>query len=265
MIRYLRIYTLYFQHSLQYRARNFMFFIISFINPLVMLMFWRGILTNTPQFGVWDGNKINSYYLLIVVMQSMLQHHAEYQVAYVDIKRGELMRELLKPFSYLKLRMFSEAPPRLIQGFYSILTVSILTYLFGRTLVLEGLIDQLFPVLIIIANGYFISFFFKMVLAFCAFWLTNIRGLMETSDVFTILFCGLVLPLNLAPQWLQTVANFTPYPYILYYPATAIIGLYNSTELYGIIISQFAWILVLYGLYQLMWNKGLKQFTGVGQ
>lgn len=265
MRRYLRIFSLYFQHGFQYRARNFMWLIISFINPLVLLLFWQGILGTKQSIGGWSLTLINSYYIFIIVASALLMQHVEFQVAYYDIKRGELVRELLKPFSYTKMRFIAESPWRILQGIYAIAMVALLIYLLKKPVVIFPHADQLIYIFLIALNAYILSFFFKMALSLTAFWLTSVDGIFETNDVATIMLSGLVLPLELLPAWLHTLAIYTPYPYILHYPVGAAIGLYTTASLQLVILIQLVWIGGLALLYRFMWSRGLKQFTGVGQ
>jgi len=242
-----------------------MWLLIAFINPLVLLLFWQGIFASKSYVGEWDAIQINSYYLFIIVASALLMQHVELQIANIDIYRGDLVRELLKPVSYFKVKFIAEFPWRFIQGFYAVCMVVFLVVALKKPVILFPHTEQLFLIFLIAVNAYFLSFYFKMVLGFFAFWLTNLYGLMESNDVLTIMLSGLVLPLELLPSWLQYVAVFTPYPYILHYPVAASIGLYSSHELIWVILIQLAWIATFFGLSKFMWSKGLKQFTGVGQ
>lgn len=265
MIRHLKIFSIYFQLVFQYRARSFLWFIVTFINPLVVLMFWGGIFAKTESVGQWNYEKINSYYLVFIMAGAFLMHHVEYLVANYDIKRGDLVRELLKPFPYLKSKFLFETPWRLVQGFYSIVVIYLLAWALNRTIVIFPSIEQLPYIILIIINAYMIAFFFKLIIGMTAFWLTNTDSVFEAADVAMILFTGVLIPLDLTPHILQVVAHLTPYPYILYYPVGAMIGIFETPMLYQIIFSQFAWLAGLFIFYKFMWSRGLKQYTGVGQ
>lgn len=265
MRRYLRIIALYSQHVFQHRARNFLWFLIAFINPLVLLLFWQGILSDNQTLHGWNINSIRTYYLLLIIAQAGLMNHVELYVAYVDIKQGELMRELLKPFSYFSIRVISESPWRILQMTYAIVTVSLLVAFLKIPLELEQNLPIIALSLVIAFNAYILSFFFKMMLGLTAFWMTNIDSILETNDVLIFSLSGLIIPINLFPSWMYTVANATPFPYILYYPITAFIGMYSSAELLQIILIQLGWIIGFFAICKLMWRQGLRKFSGIGQ
>lgn len=265
MGRHLRIFALFFQHVFQHRARNFMWFLIAFINPLVLLLFWQGILSGDQRIQGWNIDSMRTYYMFLIMAQAALMHHVELTVAFNDIKQGELMRELLKPYPYFLMRLTAETPWRTIQAFYSVIAVIIVPYLLKAPIVASHDSMIILQAVLIAVNAFFISFLFKMIVGLVAFWMTNIDSVLEVNDVSLFALSGLVMPVNLFPQWMQTVAHFTPYPYILYYPISSFIGIYNSADLLNIILLQFGWIVGLFILSSLMWKRGLKKFSGIGQ
>ncbi len=264
-MRFLKIFTLHAQHVFQYRLRNFVWFLNSLINPLVLLMFWKGILKPGHVQNGWTNESIQSYYLLLIVGLALLIHHVELMVGYYEIKQGNLVQSLLRPYSHLKLRFISESPWRLIQGFYGCISLIILYLFFGLSLSITSDPIMLGTSMVIMVLAFFLSFIVKMVVGLTAFWLTNIDGLLEFIDVLFIMFAGMIIPINLFPDWLAVVAYGTPFPYMLYYPIASIVGVHTETQLIQIITMQLVWIGLFTSLYVLMWNKGLKKFSGVGQ
>src|SRR5437667_429682 len=108
-MRYFKIFLLYSQEALEARSRIIVWFLLSCIFPTVLILFWRG----AKNLGGWTIEEIISYYLLVVVMGTLLMSHHEDHVAILDIKEGGLTAYLLKPFSYFWLIFFNETPYRL--------------------------------------------------------------------------------------------------------------------------------------------------------
>jgi len=231
----------------------------------VLLLFWQGILSKNSVLNGWTIESIRTYYLFLIAGQALLIHHVELTVGFLDIKQGELVRELLKPTSYMRTRFIAETPWRLLQGFYAFVSMIPIVYFLDVSVHISTNTAVILLAILTALNAFIISFLFKMVLGFTAFWLTNIDSLLEANDVLMFSLSGILLPLNLLPSWMQTLAQFTPYPYMLYYPISAFIGIYNTTELIQIIFAQFGIMAVLLLIYKLMWHQGLKKFSGVGQ
>jgi len=52
---------------------------------------------------------------------------------------------------------------------------------------------------------------------------------------------------------------------MVYYPVFALMGKFKLPQLFEIILIQIFWILLLVTFYKILWIKGVKKFTGVGQ
>ncbi|HVZ59032.1 MAG TPA: hypothetical protein VG935_04755, partial [Patescibacteria group bacterium] len=63
-MRYFRIFLLHFQEAFEYRSRSFVYFLLSFINPLILLAYWWAVY-HTKNQGVaqWSLSGITSYYI----------------------------------------------------------------------------------------------------------------------------------------------------------------------------------------------------------
>lgn len=262
-MKYLRIFLLYFQHVFQHRARSFIWFLIAFLNPFVLMMFWGGALKGGRVINGWDLTSMRTYYLLVIIVQSVLVNHVENTVGNEDILQGELVRELLKPIDYLWLKLSNETPWRLIQGMYGILILGVF-FLFGMTFTITSQMVTIFQAICVIVIAFALGFLFKMILGVLAFWMTDISGVLETNDVLILLFSGIILPFDLLPTWIQKIALFTPYPYIVYYPVVALMGRVNF-NFSQVIVQELVWVAALFALYRLLWAQGVKRFSGVGQ
>ena len=259
------IFLLHFQQALQFRAKNFIWFIQSLVNPFVLMLFWRGAVGKESTIGGWNIGQIQSYYLLTIVALVLLMHSVDVIVARKDIKDGDLSHILLRPFSYLSLRLISEAPERLIQGTYGLFAVIAIPWLRHFTITISSDPTVIFQTIIISVLAYMISFFYRIVVGFIAFWLTDIHSIVEIQEIFAMLFTGVIMPLAFMPDLISKVAHLTPLPYIIYYPVTTLLGMHDSEMIMRIIGVQLLWLIGFMLLYRIMWKNWLKNFTGVGQ
>ncbi len=262
-MKYLRILLLYSQHVLQYRTRSFIWFLISFLNPFILLMFWDGALEGGKVINGWNAASMQTYYLLVIVAQSVLITHVENEVAVEDIRQGNLVRELLKPIDYLWLKLSNEISWRFIQGFYGLVVLSIFL-LQGLSVQITSEVPMIIQAIIIALLALTMSFMFKMILGILAFWMTDIYGILEPNDVFIIMFSGTLMPFDLLPEWIRNIAQFTPYPYLVYYPVAALMGR-GGINFFQVMTNEIFWIVGLFALYRSLWFFGVKRFSGVGQ
>lgn len=95
------------------------------------------------------------------------------------------------------------------------------------------------------------------------FWLEQtwvLRVMLVTVSQF---FSGALLPLELFPQWLRSLLDFLPFPYLTYVPVKLFMGEYAGSLwwAYGILL---LWTLLISALSQLTWRRGIKLYTAAG-
>lgn len=264
-MRTLRIFFLHFEGILDQRTRSLVWFLIPLIDQLLFIVFWKGALIGKSEIGPgWTLSSISSYYFLLIIAAALLMCHIEEDVSEEDIKQGNLVKYLTRPFSYYWLKFFEEIPYRLLQGSYGIILYVLLIIFFGNFIVNTKDPFVFLGAIIIAAFALFISFTYKMILGLGALWVTDVGGLFQLSEMIMLIFAGFVLPLELLPKGLFAVANVLPYSYMIYYPAIAFEGKLEYTQMFQVIGIQIAWLLVLRYLYKFILSIGIKRFSGVG-
>jgi ABC-2 type transport system permease protein len=227
-----------------------------------VLIFWHGAFEKTKYIGDWNNQQMFTYYIFVVA-NSIFISHVENSVAYLEIQQGQLNSYLLKPISYYYNHFVSELPWRFIQGFYGIMMILILAA-FGVPFAVTNHFDTIGLAILIGTLAFTICFFYKLFLGFLAFFITDIHGIQEVNDVVFAFCTGSLMPVDLFPQHVKNILDFTPFPYILYYPLTAFLGKYTTPQLFNIIIMQLFWIALLYIGCRLMWRSGIKRYSGIG-
>lgn len=265
-MRYFRIFLLHFQEAFEFRGRSFIFFLLSFLNPLILLAYWIAVYhTKGQHLTGWSIASVSSYYLLLIIASAMLTSHIDYDVAVEEIQEGNLVRYLLRPFSYFWDHLLSEIGWRLIQGTFGIIAFVIFAFFLGSFVKITTDPVVICLALWICIQAYLLSYLSRMILAFSAFWLTDFRGLAEITDVITLVFAGFIMPLEFYPPLLRDLCNILPFAYSIYYPIIAFQGKLVLLQLFEVILVQLLWIGILGFIYQLLWKKGAYKFTGVGQ
>lgn len=257
-MRYARVFLLHLQDALDDKGRMFVWFLISLINPLVLLLFWRG----AP--GVWSVSDAAAYYVLLVIANTFLSVHIEEVVAHIDIQEGYLSNYLVKPVSYLVYKFFHELPYRVVESVFGLLFLGMFLSLFHLRF---GIGDAASVVLFfgIFVLAYGISFLFKMVLGLTALWTTDYAGVAQLVQVVIIVSGGFIMPIALYPPSLQSAIYALPFPYMFYAPVGALLGYFSRGELVRILAIQCAWVVALYALYRFVWKRGVGQFTAIGR
>ncbi|MFZ5844842.1 MAG: ABC-2 family transporter protein, partial [Patescibacteria group bacterium] len=157
-----------------------------------------------------------------------------------------------------------ELPWRLVQGFFGVV-VLLTVYLWLAHFSLVSSWLQFALVLLVVLIGYLLTFIFKMIIGITSFWVTDFSGIHNLEAIVFLLLGGFVMPLDLLPEGLKSMALIQPVAYMIYYPVRAMQGYFDLPTLGRIAVTQFVWLLVLLTIYKRLWTAGVKRFTGVGQ
>lgn len=265
-MKYVKIFLLHFQEAIDERSRMLVWFLISLINPLVYLLFWRGASINlSPSTNQWQLPNFASYYMLLILASSFLRVHIEEYIAYYDIELGYLSNNLLKPVSYFWYQFFHELPYRFVEASFGVVVFLLFLINYPGLVRLTGKPEYILLSILILVGGYFLSYLLKIILGLSALFTTDFRGLAEFIEVMIIVFGGFVIPLDLFPDTLKGILSLLPFPYMFYYPVVAFLGRLSIEELVRVLVSQIAWIGGFAILYTFIWKKGIRLFTGVGR
>lgn len=252
------------QDVIEYRSTAFVWLLVSFINPLLYLFFWKGAISNSHPSGFTSLESVFSYYFLYLILGGFLLTHIDHEVAYWDIKEGGLIRYILKPFPYITSKFIMELTWRVMMGGLALIATLVLTFFFGHLFSISLTPLQIGFVVVACVLGLMISFLFKMIVGLSALWIVDFGGVEQLVFVITILFSGFVVPLDMFPSFLRVLASYIPIPYMVYYPIRLVQGLYTIDQSILIIATQVAWLLALFLCYNVVWKRGVKRFTGVG-
>lgn len=266
MKRHFRILALQFVYAFELRSRSFVWFLVALFNPILLLVYWKAVFSqHGGAFGGLGDAQITSYYLLLVIIGAMLEAHIEEDVGKVDIQQGGLVRYLLKPFSYLEYQFLSEIPWRVIQGSFGLLVLLCILFFTNIPLALSHTTSVIFMGIIVGLLGFGVSFMFKMILGILAFWFTDYSGLATLIEIITLIFAGFLMPIEFFPSVVHMIAVYLPFAYVIYFPIRVIQGVVLMNDIVNIVLMQIMWIVVFFITYKVLWLRGVKKFTGIGQ
>jgi ABC-2 type transport system permease protein len=97
-----------------------------------------------------------------------------------------------------------------------------------------------------------------------AFWLIDNRGTEQMTTILVTFFAGLLLPINLFPSWLETVARALPFASMIQLPTEIFLGLHTGWGLAWILAQQALWALALLALGRAMLGSATRRLVVQG-
>lgn len=246
------------KEGLYYRF-DLILYIINFIIQITVYVFiWLAIYNNGNQILGMSFEQITTYYILVVSIDPIISWGINEEMG-ISIRDGEILRELLNPISYFSYYFGIRIGELIEAAIVGILTFGICSLLFG-VLLPQGLLNFVFFIILILLS-IVIVYFFELILGMSAFYTNSIWGIEILKRSVLTIFSGMIAPISLFPQFLQKIANILPFKDCIYTPINIYFGNLENIEILQIILKQCIWIVVLYILAKILFNKAIKNIT----
>ena len=131
--------------------------------------------------------------------------------------------------------------------------------LFG-VLLPNGILNFLFFIIIVFL-AVIVVYFFELLIGMTAFYTNSIWGVEIFKRAVLSIFSGMIAPITLFPEFLQKIANFLPFKDCIYTPINIYFGELTNMEILQVIMKQCIWIVVLYIIAKIIFNKAIKNIT----
>jgi len=107
-----------------------------------------------------------------------------------------------------------------------------------------------------------IGFLLQSFIAALCFWSERASALERLLFVPYLFLSGLLAPLVAFPPSVQKIALWTPFPYLINFPARLLAGL--PVDLSSGFLAQVSWIALLLPLVLFLWRAGVRRYTAMG-
>jgi ABC-2 type transport system permease protein len=250
-----------------YRAQFWFELILSsLIELVVVLVVWKSVFSSSGQ-EIINNYSLEQMLLYVTVANFFSQASKGTGIGTFqrEIYDGSLTKYLIYPLSFFSYKLGTFLPRSFFAVLQLFLILSIMSFISNIPVFnvlnfftfCSGLLCLVFACLIF--------FFMLSIVEMLAFWYDNVWALGYVLQFSIIFLSGKVIPLDLFPEYLQTILSFSPFPLLAYKPASIFIGKLNHVEIIYTLLASCFWLIIFYLLAKKLYKIGLKQYTGVGQ
>ncbi|MCB0336809.1 MAG: ABC-2 family transporter protein [Bdellovibrionales bacterium] len=250
-----------------YRAQFWFELILSSLVELVVaISVWQAVFASSGAQEL-NGYSIQSMVLYITVAIFFGQATKGTGVGTFqrEVYEGTLTKYLIFPLSVYSYK-FGTYMPRALFAVVQLLVGLTLMYVLGywpeSTSISLGSVLIGFCALFLACLLYF---FLIIALEAFSFWADNVWALSYALQIAIVFLSGKAIPLEFFPQWIEGLIRFTPFPYLAYVPAKIFLGQMHGADIGLAFVVLGSWVLLAYGMSKIVMNRGLRNYTGVGQ
>ncbi|MBN2100574.1 ABC-2 family transporter protein [Candidatus Dojkabacteria bacterium] len=233
----------------------------SFIILLGSIAFWTS--SGTTQIGSYTNRSIPAYHIYIFAVREIVQWLVFWEI-YGDIRDGRISNVLLKPISYLRMKILGELGYHVVSAVISSIVITALVLLTYRSLDFDVSTSSLLLSVVAFPISIAVTFLLNFIIGCATFFWTESYFLEQLYWIITATFGGAYVPIALYPDKIATILGFSPFRYTYSFPAEiAFRKLDNAGLVLGMTLG-IIWVIVLYFLAKLIWKAGLKKYSAFG-
>lgn len=247
----------YYAYMLEYRAELFLWALSGSL-PFILMGIWMKAAAQ-GQFGFTPVDFARYFLAAFIVRQS--------NVVWViwefekEVVQGKLSPKLLQPLDPAWHHVASHVAERGARLPFILALVLLFFALYPQAFWVPRLGNFLLFVLLL-AIAFILRFLIQYTFALCAFWIERATAIEQFWFLPYLFLSGLVAPLQVFPPGLREFVLWTPFPYLIHFPASVLVGL--PVEIGRGLFTMLAWIVIVFLLNRWLWRRGLKQYSGMG-
>ncbi len=180
-----------------------------------------------------------------------------------SVHTGEVGSDLLKPMGYFQFWLAQDAGRALValllRGVVIMLLFSLVFPMTYPATFAEWLALGTAVIL-----SWLVSFSYRFLISLAAFWTPNARGIGRFAYISAMFFSGFLMPLRLYPDWLQAVAQWTPFPHMLNTVVEIYLGILQGPALWQALLMQLVWAVGLAVLGQILLRTAVRRLVILG-
>lgn len=231
---------------------------------LVQMCIWRAVYSSGATIGGMSLEDMLSYYAVTALLGYLTMDFADWNLQML-IRTGKYITYALRPMHH-RFFAFSQKLGHRVLGFlFEVLPVLAIFLLVFR---MDMRPAHWGWALLSIALAFMTVFLVNYSIGLIGFWLVKTDGVRQVLSMFIMLCSGSLFPLAILPKSVQGVLFFLPFQFMTYVPNRVYTGSYSlggfTMSLPEIVGLQALYVLVLWGLSELLYRLGMKRFTAVG-
>ncbi|MGD1873454.1 MAG: ABC transporter permease [Mastigocoleus sp.] len=255
-----KAYTLisvYYAHMVEYRA-ELIFWVLSGSLPIILMGAW----TQAAQRGNFGLTPVDfaRYFLAVFIVRQLTIVWVIWDFER-EVVEGKLSLRLLQPIDPGWYHFSSHISEKFARLPFSIFLIILFFVLYPQAIWIPSVGNFLLfiPAAIL---AFALRFIIQYTFAMFAFWTERASAIQNLWMLFYLFLSGYIAPLEVFPEPIKQIVLLTPFPYVVNFPATLLVGI--PTNVGRGFLSMIGWFLLFLGLNRILWRKGLKQYSGMG-
>ncbi|MBC5795136.1 ABC-2 family transporter protein [Sphaerospermopsis sp. LEGE 00249] len=249
--------TVYYAYMVEYRS-ELILWVLSGSLPIILMGVW----IKAAAGGNFSLNSLDfaRYFFAVFLARQLTVVWVIYEFE-KEVVEGKLSPRLLQPIDPVFHHLAGHISERFARLPFVFLLIGFFFILYPQAFWIPTLPNLLLFILAALL-AFALRFLIQYTLAMLAFWTERATALENFWLLFFLFLSGMIAPLEVFPEAVRNIAMMTPFPYLINFPASILVGL--PVDLTRGFLSIIAWFMIFLGANRLLWRAGLKRYSGMG-
>lgn len=249
--------SVYYAYMVEYRA-ELILWVLANSFPIIMMGIW----TEAAEGGTFSLSALEfaRYFICVFFIRQLTIVWVVWEFER-EVVEGRLSPRLLQPIDPVWHHVASHITERFARMPFTLLLLVLFFILYPQAAWMPSFSGMILAIATIIL-AFILRFLIQYTFALCAFWTERATALEQVWFLFYLFLSGMIAPLNVFPEGVREVLIWTPFPYLIYFPASLLVGLpVNIGQGIGVMLG---WTVLFWAVNRWLWRRGLKHYSGMG-
>lgn len=249
--------TVYYAYMLEYRS-ELLLWVLSGSLPIIIMGVWNKA-AQGGNFGL-SPLDFTRYFFAVFLFRQLTVVWVIYDFER-EVVEGKLSNRLLQPLDPVFHHLAGHISERFARMPFIMAIVGIFFAVYPQAFWIPSFTNFFWFTLAAFLS-FALRFLIQYTLAMLAFWTERATSLENFWFLLFLFLSGMIAPLEVFPPVVKNLALWTPFPYLIHFPASIVVGL--PVDLTRGFLSILAWLCIFWVANRLLWRLGLKQYSGMG-
>ncbi|MDA3847073.1 MAG: ABC-2 family transporter protein [Vallitaleaceae bacterium] len=261
--KYIAIFNVTFKESLAYRFDAITSAVFSFAKIYLAFLLWQAIYDGKEVIGDYTFPMMMTYYILISFMSRLARSESIIWETSDEVRTGSFTKYITRPlkhFNYCVARSLSKGA---FSFAVDVMAFAVWLIIFRHYFVIPSNWQSVVFSILFTILGLYTMMQVHYMIALISFKTVDIAGPYYLVSSFMGFMSGSFIPLMLLPTSIGSILAYTPFYYMLYYPAALYLG--EGQDKMGLaFIVVVGWNVIMTFMRRHMYKKMLQLYEGVG-
>lgn len=249
--------SVYYAYMVEYRA-ELLLWVLSGSLPLILMGVWAEAAQN-GQFGLQPVEFVR-YFLSVFIVRQLTVVWVVWEFER-EVLEGKLSPYLLQPLDPVWRHFVSHVSERFARLPFAFVLIGLFLVLYPKAAWLPSPVNLVLG-LVAMVLSFCLRFVIQYTFAMFAFWTERASAIEQFWFLIYTFLSGIIAPLELFPEGVRNIVMWTPFPYLIYFPASLIMN--RPEQVVQGFVAIALWFLLFLVINRWLWRQGLKQYSGMG-